>query len=85
MTTKKNHLFIQILWPEMLEQGDIRIIEPPTADKASQAHLQTAYTGTVRPEAPNSVPLLSQSGASVGYVANVKYMEEPYEHSYIIK
>lgn len=85
MTTKKTHLFIQILWPEMLEQGDIQIIEPPATDKAGVARLQTARPGAARADAPNSLPLKSRSGAPVGYVAHVKYMEEPYEHSYIIK
>jgi len=40
--------------------------------------------GDRRPEAPNSLPLISQSQATVGYVANTDYMEEPYENSYII-
>lgn len=79
------NLYIQILWPGELQPGDIQVITPPTADKAGIAQLQTAYTGAVRPETPNSVPLLSRSGASVGYVAHTKFLEAPYEGSYVIR
>jgi len=70
----------------MLEQGDIQIIAPPTADHPGQARLVRAIIGDARPDAPSSRPLLShQSRSNIGYVANVKFMEEPYDHSYVIR
>jgi len=77
-------LFIHILFPAELRPNDIQIISPPAADRPGQARLQAAMVGDRRPEAPNSLPLISQSQATVGYVANTDYMEEPYENSYII-
>ena len=79
------NLYIHILFPAELQPDDIDILAQPTADKAGQAHLQTAYTGPARPDTPNSLPLLSRSGASIGYVAHTRFLEAPYEESYVIR
>ena len=77
-------LYIHILFPAKLRPNDIQIISPPTANQPGQARLIQARAGKTRPEAPNSLPLKSRSGATVGYVANTKHIEEPYNDSYII-
>ncbi|HDZ40037.1 MAG TPA: hypothetical protein ENH62_17495 [Marinobacter sp.] len=82
MTTE---LFIQILWPDELEPDDLTIIHPATSDQPGQVRLQRASTGTARAGAPNSLPLLSHTGAAIGYVANTKHLEGPYEETYVIE
>ncbi len=81
MTAK---LFIQILWPEELKPNDLTIITPATPGQPGQARLVKARTGKARAEAPNSLPLKSRSGATVGFIANTKHLEEPYGNSYVI-
>ena len=81
MTAK---LYIHILFPAELRPNDIQVISPPTADQPGHARLIQAQAGAPRAEAPNSLPLKSRSGATVGYVANTKHIEEPYNDSYII-
>ena len=77
-------LYIHILWPDKLGPNDIQILTPATPDQPGQARLKQASTGSPRPEAPNSLPLCSRSGATVGFVANVKHLEPPYEETYVI-
>lgn len=81
MTAK---LFVQILWPEELRPDDLTIITPATPNQPGQARLVKAQTGKARADAPNSLPLKSRSGATVGYVANTKHLEPPYEETYVI-
>ena len=82
MTAK---LFIQILWPNELRPDDLTIIHPATSAQPGQARLIKARAGKARADAPNSLPLKRRSGAAIGYVANVTFMEAPYEESYVIK
>ncbi len=81
MTAK---LFIHILFPVELKPDDLTIIHPATSAQPGQARLIKASTGAARPNAPNSLPLKSRSGATVGYVANIELMEKPYNDSYVI-
>lgn len=78
-------LFIQILWPDELKPDDLTIIAPATPDQPGQARLVKARAGKARAGTPNSLPLKSRSGAVFGFVANVTFMEAPYEGSYVIK
>lgn len=78
-------LYMYILSPEEVQPNDIQIIREPTSDQPGQARLNLARPGLQRPEAPNSVPLLSRSGGTIGFVANVRFLEAPYEGSYVIK
>jgi hypothetical protein len=77
-------LFIHILWPGELRPGDLTITHPATSAQPGQARLIKARAGKARADAPNSLPLLSQSRAAIGYVANVTFMEAPYEETYVI-
>lgn len=82
MTAK---LFIHILFPVELKPDDLTIIHPATSAQPGQARLIKAQTGKAREDAPNSLPLISRSGATVGYVANTKHLEKPYNDSYVIR
>lgn len=82
MTAK---LFIHILFPVELKPDDLTIIHPATSAQPGQARLIKARTGKAREDAPNSLPLKSRSGATVDFVANVTFMEAPYEETYVIE
>lgn len=78
-------LYMQILFQEEVQPDDIQVIKEPAPNQPGQARLNQATPGLQRPEAPNSLPLLSRSGGTIGFVANVKFLEPPYGGSYVIK
>jgi len=77
-------LYIHILWPNKLRANDLRVFKPPTSKTPGLAQLNMAHVDKTRPDAPNSLPLKSGNGTSLGYVANTKYLEKPYKEKYII-
>lgn len=78
-------LFMQVLFEEEIQPNDIQVISEPDADHPGQARLNLAIVGSPDPAAPSSLPLISQSRAKIGFVANVEFLEAPYEGSYVIK
>jgi len=85
--TGEKTIFLEILWPKELQPEDIQIIKLPQPDRPGQARLKRARIGD--PDgAPNSRPLLSESGAKIGYIADVSALNEvgePYDNTYLIQ
>ncbi len=78
MTTQ----FLEILFTEALRPDDLEIIEQALPDQPGVARLNRAIIGQARPDAPNSAPLKSQSGDTIGFVASAELMCEPYSMTY---
>ena len=74
--------FMEILFTADLQPDDLVILIPARADEPGRARLQQAYLGPARPDAPNSAPLCSWTGAKIGYVATADLLESPYGSTY---
>jgi len=76
--------FLCILFWDELQTSDLEFIVPSSADEPGQARLKQAKVGPVRPEAPNSRPLISASGANIGYVADISLLEPPHQNEFLL-
>ncbi len=79
--------FFEILLDDQAWPGDIEIITPATYDAPGTARLTGARTGQKNPEAPQSIPLFSQSGPKIGYIADVAILEgfdSPFLSTYLL-
>ena len=74
--------FMEILFTADLQPEDLEILTPARADEPGQARLQQAYLGPAQPDAPNSAPLFSWTGAKIGFVAAAELIEPPYTCCY---
>ena len=74
--------FMEILFTADLQPEDLEILTPARADEPGRARLQQAYLGPARPDAPNSAPLFSWTGAKIGYVATAELLAAPYGSTY---
>lgn len=74
--------FIEILFPEEIKPEDLDIIAPATAKTPGRVRLGQAQVGRPNPAAPNSTPLLSRTGAKIGFVANADLLEPPFTSCY---
>jgi hypothetical protein len=74
--------FLEILFPTAVQPDDLEIITPASPGAPGRARLKRAYLGAPRPDAPNSRPLLSQSGATIGFVAEAELLEAPFTTTY---
>ena len=76
--------YLEILFTEAVEPDDLEIIEPPQSDQPGLARLNRATVGQARRGAPNSTPLKSQSGATIGFIASFELMSAPFTATYRI-
>lgn len=75
-----NHQFLEILFAEEIRPGDLEIIRPATGQRPGRARLSAAYLGPVHPDAPNSTPVFSRTGAKIGFIAGETFA--PYDTVY---
>ncbi len=75
--------FLEILFPDELQSGDLDILVEATADQPGQARLAAANIGQPDPDAPQSVPLFSQTRAKIGFVAT-EFLMPPFNTTYLI-
>ena len=78
----KTHRFMEILFTADLQPNDLEILTPASSDEPGRARLQQAYFGPAQPDAPNSAPLFSWTGAKIGYIATAELLEAPYTSTY---
>jgi hypothetical protein len=74
--------FIEILFEEDVHQDDLEIIARPTVQGPGRVRLNKAQIGPANPDAPNSAPLLSWTGAKIGFVAAAGLLEPPFTDCY---
>jgi hypothetical protein len=74
--------FAEILFPDEVKPGDLKIIAPAKSDKPGRVRLLQAQVGAPHPDAPSSAPLFSWTGAKIGYVATAELLEAPYISTY---
>jgi hypothetical protein len=77
--------FIEILFPDEVQPDDLEILIPARAEKPGQVRLIQAQIGKPHPAAPNSAPLLSRTGAKIGFVAPAELIEAPFTNCYWLK
>lgn len=76
--------FLEILFTKDVQPNDLEIIQQAQPSQPGLARLNQATIGPTRPEAPNSAPLKSKSGATIGFVASLELMAAPYSATYRI-
>lgn len=76
---------IVILFPAKLRDFDIEVTLCPTSKKPGTARILNAIVGPQRPDAPNSLPLISCSEEYIGFIAEAKLVEPPFIHCYEIE
>ncbi len=74
--------FLEILSRAELRPGDLEIITEATDDQPGQAKLVQAHIGEAQPAAPKSRPLLSQTRAKIGFVAEAELIAPPFNDAY---
>lgn len=74
--------FVEILFPEEIQPDDLDVITPATAQAPGRVRLGQARIGPAHPDAPNSAPLLSRTGAKIGFVAAAELLEPPFSSCY---
>jgi hypothetical protein len=77
--------FIEILFPDEVQPNDLEILTPARAEKPGRVRLIQARIGQPHPAAPNSAPLLSRTGAKIGFVAPADLIEPPFTNCYWLK
>ncbi len=77
--------FLEILFPEDIQDGDLEIIIPASHGRPGRARLGLARAGRPRPAAPNSAPLISRTGANIGFMASVDLIEAPFTTTYLLE
>src|SRR5574341_786150 len=76
--------FLEILFSDEIQEGDLDIAVPANPEQPGYVRLGQVRLGQPPPGAPNSMPLFSQSGAKIGFVAGVELLEAPYSQTYWI-
>jgi hypothetical protein len=74
--------FIEILFPEEIQSDDLEFIMPASTKEPGRVRLGQARIGPAHPAAPNSAPLLSRTGAKIGFVAAADLLEPPFTSCY---
>jgi hypothetical protein len=74
--------FIEILFPEEIQPDDLDVITPASPEAPGRVRLDQARIGPAQPAAPNSAPLLSRTGAKIGFVAAAELLEPPFSSCY---
>lgn len=74
--------FVEILFPEEVRPEDLEIVVQATAEEPGQVKLDQAQVGPSNPDAPNSAPLVSRTGAKIGFVASADLLEPPFSSCY---
>ncbi len=77
--------FLCILFYDVLQADDIKFIRGCSPDEPGLAQIDRARLGQPRPEAPNSMPLDSRTGARLGYVADMALLEAPYNDTFLME
>lgn len=75
---------IEILNPGEVAKTDLSILTEATEATPGVAALRRATIGRKDPRAPNALPVLSQTGVKIGYVADGEPIP-PYQHTYKLK
>jgi hypothetical protein len=63
-------MYLEILRPQDLAESDLIIVAEATFKSPGQAKLNRARLGQKDPAAPNALPVFSQTGVKIGYVAD---------------
>lgn len=74
--------YLEILFTDAVRPDDLEILEQAQPNQPGLAKLNRAIVGQARSDAPNSVPLKSQSGDTIGFIATMELMAEPYSSTY---
>ena len=74
--------FLEILFTEAVQPDDLEIIENAQPDQPGLVRLNQATMGQARPGAPNSTPLKSRTGDTIGFIASLEMMAAPYTATY---
>lgn len=77
---RQRRLFVEILFPRLMAADDIDVIEPASRDRPGRARLHRARVGLAGGLAAR--PVLSRSGARIGFVDDEAAMEPPYTNVY---
>jgi hypothetical protein len=75
-------LFLEVLFPDEVQPDDLELLRLPTQQRPGRARLLKAKMGEPDPNAPNSKPVFSGTGAKFGFVANADLLETPYTFTY---
>jgi hypothetical protein len=81
----KHKRFLEILYTDAVQPTDLEIITPANFKTPGLAKLNKATVGQPHPLAPNSNPLISITGAQIGFVAASNLIESPYNMTYWIE
>lgn len=74
--------YLEIIFASKLLAGDLEIIQAATTAQPGVAKLDQATIGPADPTTPNSRPILSRSGAKVGFIAEQEFIDAPYSETY---
>jgi hypothetical protein len=74
--------YLEILFGDELQADDLDIITLPGGSAPGLARLNRAKVGDPCPETPCSQPLVSRTGAKIGFVADERYIEWPFANTY---
>ena len=74
--------FVEILFPEEIQPEDLEIVVPASHSEPGRVRLGQARIGPPNLAAPNSAPLLSWTGANIGFVAGAELLEPPFDSCY---
>lgn len=77
--------FVEILFAEEVQPEDLEIIAPASTREPGRIRLGQAQMGRPNPAAPNSAPLISRTGAKIGFVASAHLIEPPFTSCYWIE
>lgn len=80
-----DEMFLEVLFPKELREGDIEIIQPATLSEPGRVRLLKVTIGEASPLAPNSLPVFSQSGAKIGFTFKPLFLGPPYRDCYWIE
>ena len=74
--------YFEILNVGEIRPDDLEILEQATTNKPGRIKLGRAYLAARQQGAPNSTPILSWTGAKIGFVAPADLFEPPYLDTY---
>ena len=72
---KPDDQFLQILFPDVVAEGDLDILADPGPEGPGRVRLGRAIIGQPSPATPNSRPLLSGAGGKIGFVAGADFFD----------
>lgn len=76
-------MYLEILFHDKVKPNDLELLRLPTHDRPGRARLNRAWMGPIDPQAPNSQPVLSSSGAKIGYLFDpILFDSPPFDDTY---